>query len=1267
MADLRQDLLWEHNTSDSVTATTKSAITNLTVTALKSPLAVDAEKPDFAWRMQSNVIGMKQVSYHLIVAKDAYFTHKVWDSGTVQSDKSLGVVYGSTGDTSPLSPETDYFWRVDITDNKGGNYFAESTFSTGLMNPDISAWEGAQWIGSKEMGLDAPSAMLFHINTKFRIVKGNKVSLIFGANDFRLNDKFQNVENVEGENYVRWELDISGVGKEEGAIINFYRIGYGKGDNSNVPYRTISLETTPTTNINKIITNINARKENTLDIIVEANRIMMRINGEQVVLSKGPDPISTFVSPAGPNGGHNTFPNLNSIGFFASSGEKVEFIDYRLVNPVQDSPITLFNATTGATYAIFDDMEGVSVSGNKIIVENAVFGYADPSYYGSLSMLRTEFATDNAKTIVKAKMYITAMGTYEMYINGSRMGEDWFNPGMSQYRETLTYHVYDVTKMIDKGQNAIGAIVGPGFYTGYMTYMDSKYNFFGDNEALLARLVITYSDGSKKAIVTNTDTWKLFNKGPVESADMFQGQRYNANRENQVKGWQKVGYSARGWKTPDVIQPRDWIDFDIVARRDNPVKEVERLKAVRVLQTHSVSGTTNTYDMNVNMVGVPSVTIPKGSLNQGDVVILRFAEEIYPGNNDSPNKATSKGVAYKSLYGKDGSYRPGVAGRILQETYRAALVTDFYIASKEDETRDVLIEPHFTYRGYRYIQITLPSCSIPLPLSNVEGIVLSSEPLTGDYVGVTTDDSGELVNQLYYNIRRSQLGNFFSIPTDCPQRNERMGWTGDAQAYSRTATYNGNVQSFLRQWMLALRNDQGIGGEDGAPAGGIGTTVPAYTKTRDKVFTDCTTWAAAVCMVPWQLYTQYGDIEAVKENFQAMKAWLDGMNYYTIPGYKGLSSKTSGLADWLSIDGRTSSDICNNAIYLYMIEITSIMADAIGESHYAKTLNDRHAIAIESFNKAYVDPDTGLTRSISLEDGSVVDFIDSQTSYATPLNFNVFSDSMKVESGECAGMTYKEFAAKRLNGLAVNPSSSGNEGSVTTSYHAPLERMFAGNTENPTENSLAYTITTGFSGTPNILPALSRTGYVETAYKMITCTDFASWLYPVKMGATSMWERWNSYELAFQMNGNSIMNSFNHFALGAVGSWIYEYHLGITTDSASGYQNFVLQPMPGGTYISASGTYSSNYGDISSSWTADKGKLLTYDFVIPANTTATVYLPIKESVVKGFSPIEGLRYIDMEQWNGIQTAKFEASSGGYHMIFENDSCSARIRDEFVGK
>jgi len=1232
-------------------------IINLRIQSQAEPIAIEDKNPLFSWQMVSSVGGQKQTAYQIIL-KNEDNGKIVWDTKKIQSDISNNIQYA--GDT--LEAESGYLWNLTVWDDQNRAYSQTSRFETGIMNPDIAAWEGARWIGSNELILDAASDILFEINTDFRILEGSRAaSVIFGANDFRFNDKFQNIENVEGQNYIRLEIDISGVGSENGAVINVYRVGYGRNDSEDTPYLVISDEKFPQTNINEIITSENKYNVHNLSIAVDASTITIEIDGIPVrttspsmfrgmAFATGEPPPFTrrgssfSVTNYGTGGNYNTFPNLNSIGFASNPGDEVIFTNYRILNKGRSSPDhnEVFGKNSGATYSIFDGLPGVKIDEGAINVKNdqqeTLLGYVDPSF-GSLTMLRSKFSTSPGKSVIKAKLYVTSMGANEVYMNGERVGEDWFGPGDSQFRETITYYAYDVTNKVRNGENSIGAILSPGWFTGYMTFTPGNFNFFGDNEALLAKLVIIYSDGSKETVVTDPETWKVFKNGPLEYGSFFQGERYNAKKEpgisvrENVTGWSTTAFNDSAWTAAEIIPTRDWINFDILSRHDKAVQVVEALEASEIMETHSDDEHTFTYDMGVNMVGVPSVTIPKGWLEDGDTVILRYGEQVYPGFPGDKKE-------YVDLYGYTGTGR-GIAGRILTETYRAALATDFYIAKGREQ---VVIQPRTTYRGYQYIQITTPNHSGPLPLKNVKGLVLSSDRMPeGSYISTTSDNNktAGLVNQLFKNIQRSQLGNFFTIPTDCPQRNERMGWTGDAQAYTRTGTYNSDVHNFFRQWMIALRNDQGIGSDTDAP-GGIGSTVPTFNTSDATGFPDGTTWAAAVCMVPWQLYIQYADKQIIEENIETMMRWLNGMDHYDFSKeYPWLSSKTTGLADWLAMDRHTPSDLVNNAIYLYMMEVTAIMAEAIGRNDYAAILKERHEKAKSEWNEVYVDPQSGRTRD---SEGIIVH---SQTSYATPLNFNAFSEENKVKAQEY------------LAGLAVNPSSSNtNADGSLVNYPAGRGRgggFGGGPAETESNKFLPYTITTGFSGTPNILPALSRAGKVGEAYGMFTCSDFTSWLYPVKMGATSIWERWNGYEAAFQKNNQNSMNSFNHFALGAVGQWMYEFQLGITTDyenGEAGYKHFILQPQAGGNYTSLKGSFKSEYGVISIDWTADgNGKMTSCKVVVPANTSATLYLPVNNG--KGeIKKTTGVTFLGKTIHNNIQVESFDLKSGEFEFTIE---------------
>jgi alpha-L-rhamnosidase len=1063
-------------------------------------------------------------------------------------------------------------------------------------------------------------------------------SFILGADDIRLRNAFLNDFGVESaESYVKVDFDF---GKQE---IRIFRVGYYKEDKADTPFITVNKANYPECNLEEVFAAKPASDVHSVNIRVEASNISFVLDGKDVVstpprgrgfgggggmFSVGMTggnrrSASNFqIGKLGSGGDYPAFPTLSSVGFAAAPGSEVVYTHYRILTAGQSEDREVFCPHRGPGYSIFEGKPGVTVNGKDITVANPgareIRFWADPSY-GAETMLRTEFSLAD-KPVKQARLYASAMGVYSLFLNGRRVGEDWFAPGDSQYRETITYQTYDVTDLLKAGRNALGAELASGWYTGFMTFTIGNYNFFGDYEALLSRLIVTYEDGSKDVFVSNPADWKAFKDGPVRNGSFFQGERYDASRE--VRGWKEAGFDDSAWLPAERIEKRSWIDFDIVARYDEVVRLREVLTAQKVMPTHSSDGHTYIYNMGVNMVGVPSITIPAGWLKAGDEVVLAYGEQVYPGLKGDRKE-------YVDRFGKKGR---GVAGHVLFETNRAALDLDIYIA---DGSSEVTIQPSTSYRGYQYVQVTLPSHSGPLPLENVKGLVLSSSEIpTGRYAATTSDGrTGGFANQLFRNIQRSQLGNFFTIPTDCPQRNERMGWTGDAQAYTRTGTYNANTQNFYRQWMVALRADQGIGSDTEVP-GGIGSTVPTYNRSDDPSFANGTTWSAAVCQVPWQLYSQYGDKQIIRENIETMMDWLNGMAFYKNKDYPYLSTKAGGLADHLALDNRTPADLLNNAIYIYMMEVTAIMAEAIGRDDYAAILRERHDNAKADWNRAYVDPATGKTRGQS---GNV---IHTQASYATPLNFNVFNEQNR------------ERAAFWLAQLAAEPAKSGPTAEELTRSTGRDELTSAFGTlgsGNTNFDFKPWTITTGFSGTPNILPALSRNGYAEEAFRMFGCTDFASWLYPVTEGATSIWERWNSYDNAFADPSSNSMNSFNHFALGAVGQWMYEFQLGITTDHANGeagYQHFVLQPSAGGVFTSLEGSYDSNYGTIRSAWKADKGRMTSYSCTVPANTAATVYLPVSEAVTSG-TGCEGAVFKGFTIRNGLRTASYEVTSGSF--------------------
>ncbi len=555
--------------------------------------------------------------------------------------------------------------------------------------------DNPQWIGSKELNLDATSLCNFEISTNFKIEKGNNASLIFGANDFRLNDKFQNINNIAGENYVRVEIDLSGVGSPRGAVLNIYRVGYAKNDSPDVPFIIISKDKYPQSNINEIFTPKNKGDKHSLSIGVKTGNISFIIDGKELMI-----PINTSV---------DELLSLNSIGFAALPESKVVYTDYQIKHIAQSSSNVVF---ADKNYSVFRDIPNIEIDNRILTVSNdsdkMTISYSDPSH-GSLTMLRTTFLTDVTKKISKAKIYATAMGTYEMFINGKRVGEDPVSPDNNKNEDLIGYDMFDVTKMLENGNNCIGAQLNPRNIL--------NANPFGNYEALLVKLEITYNDGSEQFVVTDPNTWKYWNDGPVRSGNIINGERYDANKEAAVEGWTNVGYNDSSWQKTDIITPLNWSEFNIKTRYDERIHFRETLTAERIMPTHSADGHTYIYDMGVNMIGVPSVTIPAGWLQKGDTVIMRYAEKLYPGfRGDNPIDIDTYGVRGKKI-----------AGRMMFENNRSVSATDFYIAKDSSET---VIHPTTTYHSYRYVQITIPSYKGSLPVGNVQGLALSSDNLT---------------------------------------------------------------------------------------------------------------------------------------------------------------------------------------------------------------------------------------------------------------------------------------------------------------------------------------------------------------------------------------------------------------------------------------------------------------------------------------------------------------------------------------------------------
>ena len=1175
------------------------AITNLTVEYNTTPMGIDVDKPRFAWQMLAgdNERGHKQSAYQIQVYDPS--GEEVWNSDKVSSSSSVAIPY--TG--PPLQAETRYTWTVRVWGQNGKELVAASWFETGLMNPDpgLSAWDGAEWIGGgdDDLVLFSQYQLIFKIKYSLSISKGSsRAGFIYGANDLRLMDKYLNIlqiENGENEAYIKLELDISGVnGSENGlAELNIYRVGYTLEDLADKPI--ISFRIKPF-----VINSRNKYDQHDFLISSAFGRLLIIVDGESEFFLKdesyrpaimpfesysAADGAAVNLNPFGLGGDYLPYGNLCDIGFSVDAGQKAAFSNLEILNDrIPNS--TLFKEDLSGNYTGIFASQLSTESGSYQIEggQNGRIVVADPSR-NSAPMLRTEFET--SKKISSARLNVTSRGIYEVYINGERVGNDFYNPGFTQYDKTHMYQTYDVTGMIQSGRNAMGAMMAEGWWSGLLSYVPI-WNHFGDRQSLLARLVITFRDGSQEIITSNDSEWKYFNGGPIIYSSLDLGEIYDATREAGINGWSNPGYDDSGWTKASIVPLEgstfsgkeryleasfaglDFDDLQLVGQIGNNAGIFRSLTAQSVKE---VREGIFVYDMGQNFVGVPKISFADG--NAGDTVILRVSEMLYPDLEESGDRV----------------------GMIMRENYRAALCQDMYIMKDGVQ----VFQPRFTSRGYQYIEIS--GIIEPLPLEAVQGLAISSvRKLSAEY-----HTSNRKVNQLWSNLTWSNVDNFLSIPTDCPQRNERMGWSGDISVFSRTATYVSNSESFFRRHMLAMRDVQKGNGKfaDVAPVGGgFGGVL----------------WGSAGITVPWEVYQQYGDVLLLEEHYDAMVAYLDYIET-TIDKETGITSD-GALGDWLGPQyNQLGTSFLTCAYHIYDLWIMKSVAELLDRQEDAVRFSALYENRKTYFNHTYINEEglsmafTGGPWEFFSSPGAKAEYkqADTQTSYAVGLALGAFSDAHIPQMVE-------NLAA------SVKRRNVDDEGKLLPEY----------------------SLMTGFIGTAWISKALSDNGYSDLAYKLLQNDLYPSWLYAVDQGATSIWERLNGYTVENGFGGNNRMNSFNHYSFGAVGQWMLAYSLGIQRDEP-GFQKFILQPEPdpGREMHWAEGWYDSMYGRIKSKWEY-MDNLLVYEASVPANTQATLYLPAKsaEEVKENCLPVqdsEGIEFVKFENGKAV----YILQSGSY--------------------
>jgi alpha-L-rhamnosidase len=1134
----------------------------------ETPVGIDVTEPRFSWQMCAAKNGCYQTAYQLKVTNENGL--EVWNSGKVSSDISLNIKYEGIA----LKPCTRYSWNVAVWDQNKKKHEANSWFETGLLNPspDLSAWHGAKWIGgaTEDLVLYSDYLPVFKMSATLQLDKqtnSTKAGFIYGANDNRLMDKNKNIfklNNPKDSSFIRVELNIAPLQSKKPAQLIIFRCGYTPDDKQHIPFKSFDI---PSSVINE--QNQYSAHRIYLSSVLGVTKFYLDEENDKNFLGE------VSLNPIGRGGDYIAFPVVAEIGFYVPEKQCAFFSDFEIKN---------YRSPSNTIYSAYPTPFKIRGTNKDTMV------VINPSR-NSMPMLRTTFTTSSV-SIKKARLYVTSRGIYEIYLNGKRIGGDYFNPGATQYTKTHLYQTYDVTNNIVNGKNALGAILGEGWWSGGSTFAGDFWNFFGDRQSILAQLVINYSDGKTDVITSNPETWKYFNNGSVVYGSFFQGEVYDASKEKLVTNWSAPSYNDSAWKKSVEVSLRgnistegawgapkvdDFSKMALIGQFDQTVKKIKELTAVSV---EEIRPGVFVYDMGQNMAGVPEINLK--DLSPGKKIILRFAEVKYP---DLP--------AYKEN-----------TGMIMLENIRAAMAQEIYTTKGGEET----IHPRFTYHGYRYVEIT--GIEKPLPLSAVKGEVLSSvHELASKY-----ETSNPKVNKLWENITWSTYANFMSIPTDCPQRNERLGWSGDISVFSRTATYLSTIPQFLRLHMYAMRDVQREDGRfaDVAPIGvGFGETI----------------WGSAGITVPWESFLQYNDKEILSEHYAAMKSYTEYLIRDIDPTSGILKEKEreqwSSLGDWLSLeDSKNEKLLFWEAYFIYDLEIMSKAASVLNKKDDAERFSKLCAERKAFFNKTYVDSLTGKTAFRGKT-------IDTQTSYVLPLAFDIFNEN--------------------------NKSAALNNFTITVTR------------QNKTDDGVEcppYSLMTGFIGTAWINKALSDNDYSNFAYHLLQQTSYPSWLYPVEQGATTIWERLNSYTLTNGFGKNNSMNSFNHYSFGAIGAWMYNYSLGITRDdNMPGFKHFILQPEPDptGKMTYAKGYYDSMYGRIESSWEI-KGNTCNYRFVVPANTTATVYIPAstpKEVTEDGkaISGTNGIKFIRIENGKAV----YLVGSGEYRFVSTHNNNSQQAQ------
>jgi alpha-L-rhamnosidase len=1052
------------------------AVARMTTNGRVNPLGIAGTDISFGWSASASARGAKQSAYQLRVGT-APGLSDVWDSGHVVSDRQVDI---SLPPSVVLAPATRYHWQARVWDeaNRAAAWSDTAWFETGLLS--ATDWNGAQWITRPVSAPDLNAWTNYSATVEFTLQ-----SVAFGVL-LRSSSDAQNAWMLQ--------VDVSGsapVFKAHSRVNGGYAV-----------LGTVDLAAFGFTNASLI------GSRHTLRFDVSGSTLTTRLDGTVIDTRGG-------VAPARGLVGFRTF------GTEAGLVHRVTVLDQAsgatLLDPDFSKGENGFGAGTLVAGAL-------SVSGNT----DAVFVNA-PS---SLPLLRGRFTARDG--LVSARVYASALGLYEVSVNGGKAGDQFLAPGWTAYEKRIQAQTYDITSLVQPGLNVLGAALGDGWYRGKIGLGWPRV--YGDQLAFVAKVRLVYADGSVEWFATDL-TWKAAD-GPRLRSDLQDGETHQAAFEKP--GWSTAFFDDSSWLSVGTVAN---LSSRLVPQPDEPVRAVALLTAKT--RTEIQPGVW-IYDLGQNMVGVPRVRL---SGRKGDAIVLRHAEELY---------------------------RVGArTGQIYTDNLRTAKATDTYLF---DADGTVTFQPLFTQHGFRYIQIT--GAATPPAVGDVQGVVLSSDlPATGDLV-----TSRAMLNKLVSNIRWGQRGNFLSIPTDTPARDERLGWTGDINVFAPAAARFADTRAFLSKWMTDVRDAQKANGN-------LPAIVP---QPRTEFDSTGVGWPDAAITVPYSVWQATGDLQIVRANWTAMKSFYAFVRASATGDgdllEQGRSNWFSG--DWLSLESVNRLEehkVIGTAYFAENTRMMSEMAAALGDSALAA----EWASLVPQIRQAFVN-------AYRTADGTI--YTGTQTAYALALGMDMIADSAQ------RAQTATKFVAK----LAADNNH----------------------------------LRTGFLGTPWLLPALSKIGREDLAMRLLLNETYPSWGFPISIGATTMWERWNSIQPNLEF-GPVDMNSFNHYAYGAVGDWMFQ-KLGGIQALAPGYSRSRIAPLIGhGGLGEASCEQLTAHGRLATDWTLANGTA-TLRVEVPANTTAVIHVPAKagtpvtESGVSAASS-PGVSYLGHE--NGA--ALYEVGAGSY--------------------